>query len=142
MPFALRLGTSPLPFKASPIYIEVDGPGFHDKVTLPKPGAVVSYDYAPSMADYKLAIKFHVAEEIVHISVQHLGSDDGLFIFAEPNHPPAMTPGVRFVGTIWHGATEQDPQREHCTVTCEADNTTADCCIICTNGSTTAKICC
>lgn len=141
MPFALRFVASPLPFKASAVSIEIDGAGFHDTVSLPRSGTVITHDYPASSTDYKLNLKFHVGDAVVHISVDHLGTDDTLFVFAEPNHPPAMSPGARFVGTIWHGTTGHE-QREHCTVTCEADNKTADCCIICTNGSTTAKICC
>ena len=142
MTFALRFGASPLPFKASPILVEIEGPGFHDKVVLPSAGTVTAHDYPTSKTDYKLSIRFHVKDIVVHISVDHIGGHDQLFVFAEPNDPPAMAPGARFVGTIWHGTTEHDQQREHCTVTCEADNKTADCCIICTSGSTTAKICC
>jgi len=142
MPFGLRFGSSPLTITPSPVSLEITAPGFRDTVALPVPGTVVVHDYPAATGDYRLDLRFHVAEVVVHVYLEHLERDDGLFLLAEPNNPPGQAPGVRFVGTIWHATEEQEEEREHCTITCAADGKTADCCIMCANGSTIAKICC
>jgi hypothetical protein len=147
MPFGLRFGSSQKKVDASSVKVEIKGPDFHDAVELPVHGTVIDRDYPSKATNYRLDIRFHVDKSIVHIYLQHLGENDTLFLFGEPNNPPGMAPGVRFIGTISHGTKGhggggRDEDRDHCTITCEADGQTADCCIICTTGSNTAKICC
>ena len=143
MTFGLRIGTSPDPIKI-PASVDLEGPGFFQQVPLPPAGSVVVFDYPTSISrDFTIALRFHAANDLVRMRLDHLNDGDRLFVMAEPNQlAQQITPGVRFVGTIWHFQTQAVEEQEHCEVTCEEDQTKDDCCVECTSGSTVTKICC
>jgi hypothetical protein len=143
MPFGLRFASARQPISVAPVYIEIEGPGFHDVVPLPPAGTLDERAYTTAVGTrFTIALRFHAGIDSVRIRADNLDDNDILHVIAEHQQPSGKAAGVRFVGALWHDAPRTQADPDHCTITCEADGQTADCCILCTDGSTTAKICC